>query len=183
MVYSATSAAAALGKGDPVTFLKRQGIYALIGVTLMLVASRFDHRQLRKLAPPLVLTALGLCAAVLVIAPEINGARRWLDLGPASFQPSELAKLALLVWAAGHLARKGPPQTLGELWRPIGMLTTAFAALILFEPDLGTTIALMLMLAGMLVVAGVPGRTLAGAGAIAMVGGMVAIWIEPYRRA
>jgi cell division protein FtsW len=183
MVYSATSAAAALGKGDPVTFLKRQGIYALIGVTLMLVASRFDHRQLRKLAPPLVLTALGLCAAVLVIAPEINGARRWLDLGPASFQPSELAKLALLVWAAGHLARKGPPQTLGELWRPIGMLTTAFAALILFEPDLGTTIALMLMLAGMLVVSGVPGRTLAAAGSIAMVAGLAAIWMEPYRRA
>ena len=82
MVYSATSAAAALGKGDPVTFLKRQGIYALVGVALMLVASRFDHRQLRKLAPPLVLTALGLCVAVLVVAPEINGAKRWLDLGP-----------------------------------------------------------------------------------------------------
>ena len=183
MVYSATSAAAALGKGDPVTFLKRQGIYALIGVGLMLFASRFDHRRLRKLAPPLVLTALGLCAAVLVVAPEINGARRWLDLGPASFQPSELAKLALLIWAAGHLARKGPPQTLGELWRPIGMLAGAFAALILLEPDLGTTIALMLMLAGMLVVSGVPGRTLAGAGSIAVVAGLAAIWIEPYRRA
>jgi cell division protein FtsW len=183
MVYSATSAAAALGKGDPVTFLKRQGIYAFVGVALMLFASRFDHRQLRKLAPPLVLAALGLCAAVLVVAPQINGARRWLDLGPASFQPSELAKLALLVWAAAHLARKGPPRTLGELWRPIGMLATLFAALILFEPDLGTTIALMLMLAGMLVVAGVPGRILAGAGSIAMVAGLVAIWVEPYRRA
>ena len=70
------------------------------GVALMLFASRFDHRRLRKLAPPLVLAALGLCAAVLVVAPQINGASRWLDLGPASFQPSELAKLALLVWAA-----------------------------------------------------------------------------------
>ena len=94
----------------------------------MLVASRFDHRQLRKLAPPLVLTALGLCVAVLVLAPEINGAKRWLDLGPASFQPSELAKLALLVSVAAYLARNGPPQTLGELWRPIGMLATVFAA-------------------------------------------------------
>jgi cell division protein FtsW len=183
MVYSATSAAAALGKGDPVTFLKRQGIYALAGVGLMLFLSRFDHRRLRKLAPPLVLTALGLCAAVLVVAPEINGAKRWLDLGPASFQPSELAKLALLVWAAAYLARKGPPQTLGELWRPIGMVATLFAGLILVEPDLGTTIALMLMLAGMLVVAGVPAPTLAGAGTIAMVVGLAAIWVEPYRRA
>ncbi|HUQ22847.1 MAG TPA: putative lipid II flippase FtsW [Gaiellaceae bacterium] len=183
MVYSATSAAAALGKGDPVTFLKRQGIYALAGVALMLFASRFDHRRLRTLAPPLVLVALGLCAAVLVIAPEVNGAKRWLDLGPASFQPSELAKLALLVWAAVHLARNGPPRTLGELWRPIGMLATVFSALILLEPDLGTTIALMLMLAGMLVVAGVPGRVLAGAGTLALVAGIAAIWVEPYRRA
>ena len=183
MVYSATSAAAALGKGDPITFLKRQGIYALAGVALMLAASRFDHRRLRQLAPPLVLTALGLCAAVLVVAPEINGAKRWLDLGPASFQPSELAKLALLVWAAVYLARKGPPQTLGELWRPIGMLTTLFAALIMLEPDLGTTISLCVMLAGMLVVAGVPARVLAGAGGIAAVVGLGAIWVEPYRRA
>ena len=67
MVFSATSAAAALGKGDPITFLKRQGVYALIGVALLVAASRFDHRRLRNLAPPLLLTALGLC---------LGGARR-----------------------------------------------------------------------------------------------------------
>lgn len=183
MVYSATSAAAALGKGDPITFLKRQGIYALAGFALMLIASRFDHRRLRALAPPLVLTALGLCLAVLVVAPEINGARRWIDLGPASFQPSELAKLALLIWVAVYLARKGPPQTLGELWRPIGMLTGLFCLLVVVEPDLGTTISIALMVAGMLVVAGVPGRVLAAAGGLAMTAGLAAIWVEPYRRA
>ena len=144
MVYSATSASAALGNSDPITFLKRQGIYALAGVALMLVASRFDHRRLRHLAPPLVLVGLGLCAAVLVVAPEINGAQRWLTAGPLTFQPSEFAKLALLIWAAAHLARNGAPQTLGELLKPIGMLTTLFAALVVVEPDLGTTIALML---------------------------------------
>jgi cell division protein FtsW len=183
MVYSATSAAAALGNGDPITFLKRQGIYALLGVALLVAASRFDHRQLRNLAPPLVLTALALCAAVLVVAPEINGARRWLTAGPLTFQPSELAKLALLVWAAAYLARNGAPRTLGELWKPIGMLTCLFAALIVIEPDLGTTIALLLMVGGMLVVAGVPGRTLAAAGTLALLGGLAAIWMEPYRRA
>ncbi len=183
MVYSATSAAAALGNGDPITYLKRQGIYALLGVGLMVVASRFDHRKLRNLAPPLLLTAFALCVAVLAIAPEINGARRWLTAGPLTFQPSELAKLALLLWVAAYLARNGAPRTLGELWKPIGMLTCLFAALIVIEPDLGTTIALVLMVAGMLVVAGVPGRTLAGAGSIAMLGGLAAIWLEPYRRA
>lgn len=183
MVYSATSASAALGNGDPITFLKRQGIYALAGFALMLIGSRFDHRRLRALASPLVLTALGLCLTVLVVAPEINGARRWIDLGPASFQPSELAKLALLIWVAVHLARKGPPQTLGELWRPIGMLTGLFCLLVVVEPDLGTTIAIALMVAGMLVVAGVPGRVLATAGGLAMAAGLAAIWVEPYRRA
>ena len=183
MVYSATSAAAAIGNGDPMTYLKRQGIYAALGIVLLVVASRFDNRRLWLLAPPLVLVALGLCAAVLVLGPEINGARRWLYLGPASFQPSELAKLALLLFAAMYLARKGAPRTLAELWRPLGLLTCAFAGLILLQPDLGTTISLVLMLAGMLVVAGVPARTLAAAGGIAVTIGLAAIWIEPYRRA
>ena len=183
MVFSATSAAAALGNGDPITFLRRQGIYALLGVGLMVLGSRFDHRKLRAFAPPLVLAALVLCVAVLIVAPEINGARRWLTAGPLTFQPSELAKLALLVFIAAYLARNGAPRTLGELWKPVGMLTCLFAALIVVEPDLGTTIALVLMVAGMLVVAGVPGRTLAAAGTIAIVGGLAAIWLEPYRRA
>jgi cell division protein FtsW len=183
MVFSATSAAAALGNGDPITFLERQGVYALLGVALMVAGSRFDHRKLRNLAGPLVLVSLGLCVAVLAIAPEINGAHRWLTVGPLTFQPSELAKLALLLWAAAYLSRNGAPRTLGELWKPIGMLTCLFAALIVVEPDLGTTIALVLMVAGMLAVAGVPGRTLAGASAIATLGGLAAIWLEPYRRA
>jgi cell division protein FtsW len=182
MVFSATSAAAALGKGDPITFLKRQGVYALFGIALLVVLSRFDHRRLRNIAPPLLLTALGLCLAVLVVAPEINGARRWLTAGPFTFQPSELAKLGLLVWAAAYLSRKGAPRTLGELWKPVGMVTCLFAALIVVEPDLGTTIALLLMIGGMLVVAGVPGRTLGAAATIATLGGLAAIWMEPYRR-
>jgi cell division protein FtsW len=182
MVFSATSAAAALGKGDPITFLKRQGVYALFGIAMLVVLSRFDHRRLRNIAPPLLLTALGLCLAVLVVAPEINGARRWLTAGPFTFQPSELAKLGLLVWAAAYLSRKGAPRTLGELWKPVGMVTCLFAALIVVEPDLGTTIALLLMIGGMLVVAGVPGRTLGAAATIATLGGLAAIWMEPYRR-
>ena len=183
MVFSATSAAAALGKGDPITFLKRQGVYALIGIALLVVASRFDHRRLRNIAPPLLLTSLGLCVAVLVVAPEINGAKRWLTAGPFTFQPSELAKLGLLLWAAAYLSRSGAPRTLGELWKPVGMVTCLFAALIVVEPDLGTTISLLLMIGGMLVVAGVPGRTLGAAATIATLGGLAAIWMEPYRRA
>ena len=184
MVYSATSASAALGDGDPMSFLKRQSVYALLGVALMLVASRFDYHRLRYLAPPLLLVALGLCAAVLVVAPEINGAKRWFILGPASFQPSELAKLALCLFAAVYLARrKRPPQTLAELAKPLGLLTAIFCGLILLEPDLGTTITLCGTMFAIFLVAGVPYRPLLAAAIIAVGVGLVAIWAEPYRRA
>jgi cell division protein FtsW len=183
MVYSATSAAAAIGDGEPGYYLKRQGIYALVGLILLVGAARFDFRALRALAPALVLVSLGLCAAVLALAPPVNGARRWLSLGPAAFQPSELAKLAMAVWIAAYLARRKPPRTLKELARPIGLLTGIFCLLFLLEPDLGTAISLLVMVAAVLLVVGVPLRPLVGATAIVLALGTVAIYLEPYRRA
>jgi cell division protein FtsW len=183
MVYSATSAPAALAQTDPMSYLKKQGGYALFGVILMMAASRFDYRRLRMFAPALVLTALAGCLAVLAIGVRVNGARRWIELGPATFQPSELAKLAIAVWAAAYLSRRPAPRTLRELWRPIGLLLGVFCLLILAEPDLGTAIALVLVLLAILVASGTPGATLAWAGGIALSVGMLAIWFEPYRRA
>jgi cell division protein FtsW len=183
MVYSATSAAAAVGGKDPSYYLKRQGIYAALGIVLMLVAQRWDYRRLRALAPTLVVVSLVLLVAVLAIGPAINGARRWISLGPAVFQPSELAKLALAIWAAGYLARKPAPRTLQELWRPVGALAGVFCLLLILEPDMGTAIALIVMLLGMLVVAGTPMPTIAGAAGIAATLGTLAIYAEPYRRA
>jgi cell division protein FtsW len=183
MVYSATSAAAAVGGKDPSYYLKRQGMYAAVGIVLMMLAQRWDYRRLRVFAPMLVIGSLALLVAVLVVGPPVNGARRWISFGPAAFQPSELAKLALCVWAAAYLARRPAPRTLKQLWRPIGALTSVFCVLLILEPDLGTAIALVLMLAGMLVVAGMPGRTLAFALGIAAALGTAAIWFEPYRRA
>ena len=183
MVYSATSAAAAVGGKDPSYYLKRQGMYAALGIVLMVLAQRWDYRRLRLLAPLLVGGSLALLVAVLVIGPPVNGARRWISFGPAVFQPSELAKLALCVWAAAYLARRPAPRTLKELWRPVGALASVFCVLLILEPDLGTAIALVVMLAGMLLVAGTPGRTLTAAIVIASALGTAAIWIEPYRRA
>jgi cell division protein FtsW len=183
MVYSATSASAALGGSDPIFYLKREGIYALIGVALLMVASRTDYRALRFLAPVLMLASLGLCFAVLAIGQEVNGARRWLGVGSLSFQPSELAKLSLAIWAAAYLARRPAPRTLKELARPIGLTTGLFAGLILLEPDLGTVIAMGVVLGAILVVSGTPLRVLGTGGTIAFGLAMAAIWIEPYRRA
>jgi len=183
MVYSATSASAALQNGDPAYFLKRQAGYALLGLVLLAAASRIDYRVLRGLAPVLVVSSLALLLGVLVVGQAVNGARRWIPVGPAVFQPSELAKLALAVWAASYLSRKRPPQTLKQLWRPIGLLTTVFCVLLLAEPDLGTSIAILLMLAAMLLVAGTPVRVLGAGLGIAAAVSMLAVWFEPYRRA
>ncbi len=183
MVYSATSASATLANGDPAYFLKRQAGYALLGLVLMVAASRLDYRVLRRLAPALVVTSLFLLLAVLVLGQAVNGARRWINLGPLVFQPSELAKLALAVWAASYLTRRRPPQTLKQLWRPLGLLATVFCVLLLAEPDLGTAITILLMLAGMLLVAGTPTRTLSAGLSIAGVVSLLAVWFEPYRRA
>src|SRR5438128_4384342 len=161
MVYSATSAPAALERTDPRSYLKKQGVYALIGVALMMTASRFDYRRLRLFAPALVLTALAGCLAVLAVGARINGARRWIELGPATFQPSELAKLAIAVWAAAYLCSRPAPRTLRELWRPIGLLLGLFCVLILAEPDLGPAISLVLFVLAILLVSGTPGSTLA----------------------
>jgi cell division protein FtsW len=183
MVYSATSAPAALARTDPMSYLKKQGVYALLGVTLLIVASRFDYRRLRLLAPSVVLTALFLCLVVLVVGPSVNGARRWIALGPATFQPSELAKLALAVWGAAYFAKRPAPRTLKELWRPTGVLVGLFWVVVLAEPDLGTAIVLVVVVAAVLVASGTPALTLSLGGGLVAALGLVAVWFEPYRRA
>src|SRR3954463_11902024 len=183
MVYSATSASAALGNGNPVGYLERQSVYALIGIALLVFAARTDFRQLRALAPTLVIAALGLCLAVLVVGERINGARRWIGFGPAAFQPSELAKLALVIWCAAYLARKPPPRTLKDLARPIGTLVGLFCLLVLVEPDLGTVITIVVMVGAILLVSGTPLPTLAGAYGIVFALAAIASWMSPYRRA
>ncbi len=183
MVYSATSASAAVGGGDPIEYLQRQATFAVLGLVAMIAVTRIDYRRLKLLAPALVLVALAGCAAVLVVGAPVNGARRWIGFGPAAFQPSELAKLALAIWLAAYLAKREPPQRLAELWRPIGLLVGLFAGLILLEPDLGTTIAIGVMVIAVLLVAGTPIATLAGAVGIASTLALAAVWIEPYRRA
>jgi cell division protein FtsW len=183
MVYSATSASAALANGDSSYFFRKQGLYALVGVVLLLLLRRGSYRGLRPLSPALVLGSIGLLLAVLAVGSTVNGARRWLQVGPAVFQPSELAKLALLVFAAAYLARRPAPRTLGELIKPIGLVTGVVCALLLAEPDLGTAITICLMIGGILVVSGVPGRLLLTSGGLCVGLVLVAAWFEPYRRA
>ena len=183
MVYSATSGSAALGGSNPTGYLERQGLYALVGTILAIAAARSDFRKLRHLAPSLVLTALFLCLAVLAIGERINGARRWIGAGSLQLQPSELAKLALVIWTAAYLARTPAPRTLKELARPVGALVGLFCILVLAEPDLGTAITIVVMVGAMLLVSGTPIPTLASGYAIVFGLAAAATWASPYRKA
>jgi cell division protein FtsW len=113
----------------------------------------------------------------------VNGAKRWIPLGAFSFQPSELAKLGLALWLGARLARKPAPRSLGELAKPVGLVVCLVSGLIVVEPDLGTAIAIVIMIAAMLVVSGTPLRVLAASGGLGLSVLMLAIWFEPYRRA
>jgi cell division protein FtsW len=183
MVYSASSARAMLAAGDPAYYLKRQALYAVVGLVLLAFLSRVDFRALRVASGPLLIASFVLLLAVLVLGTAVNGARRWLSVGLLDFQPSELAKVALALWVAAYLAKRPAPQSLGELARPIGLVVGGACLLVLVEPDLGTAIAISIMAAAVLVVSGTPLRVLAGAGAVGLLVVLVAIWAEPYRRA
>jgi cell division protein FtsW len=183
MVYSATSASAAVGGRDPSYYLKRQAIFVVLGIGAMILCARGRYRGLRPLAPTLLVGSLVLLAGVLVAGERVNGARRWIALGPLNFQPSEVAKIAIVVWAATYLARREPPRTLGDLAKPVGLQLGLFSLLLLAEPDLGTAITIALILGAMLLVAGTPTGVLVRGGGLVTAIGLLAIWLEPYRRA
>jgi cell division protein FtsW len=182
MVYSATSGSAVLGHANPQGYVERQALYALCGLVALFVLSRLDLGKLRALAPSLLVAAAILCLGVLAVGTRVNGARRWVDVGPLAFQPSEFAKLALVVWVAAYFSRRQAPRNLGELAKPVGLVAFGFAGLVLIEPDLGTALVIMLVVGAILLVSGTRMSLLAAAYGIviALVG--FAAWSSPYRR-
>jgi cell division protein FtsW len=183
MVYSATSSSAVLGHSNPLGYVERQSLFALAGVAALFAFSRLDLAKLRALGPALLIGAFAACAVVLVVGSRINGARRWIELGPLVVQPSELAKLALVIWVAAHLSRRAAPRTLGELAKPVGWVAIAFAGIVLVEPDLGTALVIVLVVGAILLVSGTRMRALASAYTIVIALAGIFAWSSPYRRA
>lgn len=138
------------------SFYQRQLIWGLLGTGGMLLAMVFDYRQLRNLAWPFFLCTMVLLLLVPIMGKTVYGAKRWLSLGFMSIQPSELAKLAVLILAARLLARTGNPLGWKEFCTvlAVGLLP---AALIISQPDLGTTLLILLILGGMILFHGVKG--------------------------
>jgi cell division protein FtsW len=138
---SASSAKAITDRQDRFFFLKRQLIGLGIGTLVMLVVSRLPYKAWRKLATPLFITTVALLTVVLFAGESANGARRWLLIGSLSFQPSELAKLALILILAVLMERK--QKVIGDFRQmagPVVFCVGLLGFLIMKEPDLGTTI-------------------------------------------
>jgi len=183
MVYSASAIVAADRFHDPYFFLKKQVAWALLGATALWGALRIDYRRLERLVLPALLVAGGLLLVVLVppIGQAINGTRRWIRLGPVSFQPVEFAKLALVAYLAAFLAhrRERPGFWRGSL--PALLVAATLAALVFVQPDLGNCVTLVVLTFVLLYLAGTPMRHLGGAIVPAVPLLAVSIWAAPYR--
>ena len=184
MVYSASAVVAADRFHDPYFFLKKQLFWALLGAGVLLAALRCDYRWLEKAMMPALIVA-GVCLVLVLVPPigqAINGTRRWIRLGPVSFQPVELAKLALVVYLAAFLARKrGALEEFRTGTLPPLLVVGVLAGLVLLQPDLGNCMTLIVLTFALLYLAGSPIKHLAWVAAPALPLIVVAIWMAPYR--
>ena len=157
MIYSA-SAIYAYGKmGDSLYYLKRHLIYLVLGLILMFVAMSIDMNRLKEHARPIMLFSMFLLLLVLIphIGREAAGARRWFRMGPVNFQPSEFAKIALIVYLADMIARKKDlMKSFIYGYVPAAMVLAVTVGLVLLEPDLGTAITMSFIMVVMLYVGG-----------------------------
>ena len=176
MVFSASAVEATVSFGDAQYYLKRQVIYGIAAVVLMFVAARVDYHRLRPITYPiLALVTLLLLACVAGFGHSGGGATRWLRLGPVHIQPSEMAKLALVLWLAYSLAKKRERVksfSVGML--PHLLMAGGLMLLCLRQPDFGGAIVLLFLTFTLLFVAGARLGYLLGVG---IVGSVLAAWL------
>lgn len=184
MIYSASCVNAQENFGDSLYYLKRHLLFLALGLGITAVVMMCDYRQLQPYARQLLVVSIVLLALVLIphIGKEIFGARRWFKLGVFHFQPSELAKLVMIIYTADFLARK--QDVIKNFWRgflPPVLVMGIVCALTVKQPDLGTTIETAVVVLAMLFVAGARLRHMA---LIGLSGAMAVVYLiikEPYR--
>ncbi len=182
MVFSA-SGPAARARGDGLNpFLLKQAASALLGFALMVGLMHFDYRHLRRPAVvyALVVAAVAALGAVL-FSPEMNASRRWFFLGGLSIQPSEAAKLVLIVFLAYQIEKKHDRINQRELLLPCAAVTGLVAGLVVVEPDLGTAVLMLAVALTLMFLAGLSWRYLA-TGALLLAPAVVVLVVAvPYR--
>jgi cell division protein FtsW len=188
MVYSASSPRDLLGgQGNGTAEFVRYLVFAAIGLAAMHVLERRGVALLnRRLVNLLLMVSFALLLLVLVphFGVQVNGARRWFAAGPIQFQPSELMKLALVLYVARYLADH-PKRLRGfrQALAPIAVVAGPACLLIVVEPDLGTTLVVAFTVTALLVAAGLPLRYLAGLAAIAAALAVLLVLAQPYQQA
>ena len=185
MVFSASAVVAGNRFHDQSYFLKRQLAWLVIGLVLMHVVSRIDYALWRKLAVPLLLVTGGLL--VLVLLPSIGvmtkGARRWLRFGPTLLQPTEIAKIVIVMYLAAYLARKGTKIShFFSGFLPPLMVAGVLCGLILLQPDLGSVVVIGAVMMTLLFLAGARLGHLFGIALCALPVVTLLILRSPYRR-
>jgi cell division protein FtsW len=186
MVLSASSVSSLTDYGSAWYFFQRQIAWTAVAVAAFMITARIDYHSWRRWVRPLLLVSGALLFVVLIpgIGIEVAGSRRWLGTGALRFQPTEIAKLALLVFAADVVARRAKElHDWRRVLRPVLLVMALLGALVLREPDLDSTIVLMLIAFTVLIVGGVRLRHLAVVGSVTAVAGTLLALSEPYRRA
>jgi rod shape determining protein RodA len=158
MIYSATKGSQALAGLDPKSYLKRQAVFLVVGIVVMLAVAFFDYRRLEQVSTVLY---VGILLALLAVfgTPPINGAHRWFPFGLLQLQPSEFATLVLIIAVATYCFRRPEGLAFRDVIRLVLMAGLPIV-LVIKEPDLGTAILLTVILLMMLAMAGIPGRYL-----------------------
>jgi rod shape determining protein RodA len=160
MVYTATRGSLLAQGEDPRTFLKKQGLFVVLGFVTMVVVAVVDYRRLEQLATLAYWLIVLALMGVFVVGSSAQGAARWFSIGPLQLQPSEFAVLALILAVAAYCARRDAD---GLAWRDVFRLLIMAGipiVLVLLQPDLGTAIIMVIVLLVMLAVAGLPIRIL-----------------------
>ena len=187
MVLSASFVSLIHNDGSPFAFLNKQLLWAAIGVAAFATFAKLDYRKLRGWGYFGIAGVVILLLAVLIpgIGSTVGGSSRWIVLGPISIQPSELAKIALILFIADVFSRKDPKavQQLSHTVLPVIPVVGLLALLVMLQPDMGTTMVIGVIGFGLLFLSGAPLRyilTMGGAGTA--LAAFMAL-AEPYRRA
>ena len=188
MVYSASIALADGPRYESYGryyFVIRHALFIVVGVVLAMFTATVPLRVWQKLAVPLFALAILLLLVVLVpgIGREVNGARRWLPLGLINFQPSELMKLAMVLYAADYTVRKQQHlHTFVRGFLPMSVALGLVGVLLLMEPDLGAFMVIVAIAVGILFIGGINGKLFSALLAILVSSFLLLIWLSPWRR-
>jgi rod shape determining protein RodA len=183
MIYSATREPLLHAGYNPHYYLERQGLFVILGIVAMYVTSLIDYRRLEMIATPLYVAALLGLAGVFVVGQSALGAQRWYNLGFIQIQPSEFTVLILILAIATFCQRRPEGLTMYDVARLI-VMTLVPMLLIFRQPDLGTTIIIVLVVGAMMVIAGVPPRfmtLLAVVGSVTVVAGVYLQVLHKYQ--